>query len=95
MIRIVHTESEMVKANLGHPTTLRASDLAKVLTRNLYNLNYFFPPHRGQKRYLQKDDTINAIHNWSDRKTKLFKNEYIQIAYDHLDTFYKNSEELF
>ena len=41
------------------------------------------------------DDTINAIHNWSDRKTKLFKNEYIQIAYDHLDTFYDNSEELF
>jgi hypothetical protein len=41
------------------------------------------------------DDTINAIHNWSDRKTKLFKNEYIQIAYDHLDTFYNNSEELF
>ena len=41
------------------------------------------------------DDTINAIHNRSDRKTKLFKNEYIQIAYDHLDTFYDNSEELF
>jgi hypothetical protein len=95
MKRKVHTESEMVKANSGHPTTLRASDLAKVLTRNLYNLNYFFPLHRGQKRYLQKDDTINAIHNWSDRKTKLFKNEYIQIAYDHLDTFYNNSEELF
>ena len=41
------------------------------------------------------DDTINAIHNWSDRKTKLFKNEYIQIAYDHLDTFYSSQQELF
>ena len=41
------------------------------------------------------DDTINAIHNWSDRKTKLFKNEYIQIAYDHLDTFYSGLQELF
>ena len=41
------------------------------------------------------DGTIKAIHNWSDRKTKLLKNEYIQIAYDHLDTFYDNSEELF
>ena len=41
------------------------------------------------------DDTIKAIHNWSDRKTKLFKNEYIQIAYDHLDTFYSDSRELF
>ena len=41
------------------------------------------------------DDTIEAIHNWSERKNKLFKNEYIQIAYDHLDTFYDNSEELF
>ena len=34
------------------------------------------------------EDTIAAIHNWSERKNKLFKNEYIQIAYDHLDTFY-------
>ena len=39
------------------------------------------------------DDTINAIHNWPDRKTKLFKNEYIQIAYDHLDTFYISQQE--
>lgn len=38
------------------------------------------------------DDTIAAIHNWSERKNKLFKNEYIQIAYDHLDTFYGESE---
>ena len=40
------------------------------------------------------EDTINAIHNWSERKTKLFKNEYIQIAYDHLDTFYSGSQGL-
>ena len=39
------------------------------------------------------EGTIEAIHNWSERKNKLFKNEYIQIAYDHLDTFYDNSEE--
>ena len=37
-------------------------------------------------------DTIAAIHNWSERKNKLFKNEYIQIAYDHLDTFYGESK---
>ena len=41
------------------------------------------------------EGTINAIHNWSNRKTKLFKNEYIQIAYDHLDTFYSSQQELF
>ena len=40
------------------------------------------------------EGTINAIHNWSNRKTKLFKNEYIQIAYDHLDTFYSSQQEL-
>ena len=40
-------------------------------------------------------DTITAIHNWSERKTKLFKDEYIQIAYDHLDTFRCNQQELF
>ena len=41
------------------------------------------------------EDTIGAIHNWSERKNKLFKNEYIQIAYDHLDTFYDNRRALF
>ena len=40
------------------------------------------------------EGTINAIHNWSNRKTKLFKNEYIQIAYNHLDTFYSDSQGL-
>mgnify|MGYP005892300333 CR=1 FL=1 len=33
-----------------------------------------------------------AIHNWPERKDKLFKNEYIQIAYDHLDTLYGESK---
>lgn len=41
------------------------------------------------------EDTITAIRQWSERKNKLFKNEYIQIAYDHLDTFNINSQELF
>ncbi len=41
------------------------------------------------------EDTITAIHEWSDRKSKLFKDEYIQIAYDHLDTFKVDSLELF
>ena len=40
-------------------------------------------------------DTITAIHQWSERKNKLFKDEYIQIAYDHLDTFRYNQQELF
>ena len=38
------------------------------------------------------EDTIAAIHNWPERKNKLFKNGYIQIAYDHLDTFYGKSK---
>ncbi len=41
---------------------------------------------------ISMEDTIAAIHNWSERKNKLFKNEYIQIAYDHLDTFYGESK---
>lgn len=40
------------------------------------------------------EDTIEAIHKWSKRKNKLFKNEYIQIAYNHLDTFYENCKDL-
>ena len=41
------------------------------------------------------EDTITAIHEWSERKNKLIKNEYIQIAYDHLDTFKGYFFELF
>jgi len=40
-------------------------------------------------------DTILSIHHWSERKNKLFKDEYIKIAYDHLDTFDKESGYLF
>ena len=40
-------------------------------------------------------DTIAAIHTWSERKNRLFKDEYIKIAYDHLDTFKEKSQELF
>ena len=50
---------------------------------------------RQQNPGISLADTITAIHNWSERKTKLFKNEYIQIAYDHLDTFSKDSMTLF
>ena len=45
---------------------------------------------RHNKPGISLNDTIEAIHNWSERKNKLFKNEYIQIAYDHLDTFNMN-----
>lgn len=50
---------------------------------------------RQQNPSISLADTITAIHNWSERKTKLFKDEYIQIAYDHLDTFSKDSMALF
>ena len=50
---------------------------------------------RQQNPGISLADTITAIHNWSERKTKLFKDEYIQIAYDHLDTFYSIQQELF
>ena len=40
-------------------------------------------------------DTILYIHQWSERKNKLFKDEYIQIAYEHLNSFEKESRFLF
>jgi O-acetyl-ADP-ribose deacetylase (regulator of RNase III) len=40
-------------------------------------------------------DTITAIHHWSERKNKLFKDEYIQIAYEHLDAFSSMSGQIF
>lgn len=40
-------------------------------------------------------ETITLIQQWSHRKNKLFKDEYIQIAYDHLDSFDKDSRFLF
>ena len=53
---------------------------------------YLLDFHQAQQSRISLEDTISAIHNWSERKNKLFKNEYIQIAYDHLDTFYGKSK---
>jgi len=33
------------------------------------------------------DDTILAIHNWSERKKDLFKPEYISLAYNRLEQY--------
>ena len=50
---------------------------------------------RRQNPGISLKDTIAAIHTWSERKNRLFKDEYIKIAYDHLDTFKEKSQELF
>lgn len=42
---------------------------------------------RKENPNISKEDTIVAIHNWSNRKRHLFKEKYISIAYDHLEEY--------
>ena len=36
---------------------------------------------------IDKENTIIAVQNWSERKKDLFKPEYIRIAYDRLEDY--------
>lgn len=33
------------------------------------------------------EDATDAVHNWTERKNRLFKDEYIKIAYEHIEAF--------
>ncbi len=42
---------------------------------------------RKENPNISKEDTIQSIQNWSNRKKHLFKEKYIAIAYDHLEEY--------
>lgn len=74
---------EMINLISGFESTLALEILASV--------DFIRREHPG----ITLSDTISAIHNWSERKNKLFKDEYIQIAYEHLNEFDAASSRLF
>jgi len=42
---------------------------------------------RKENKNISKEETVTAIRQWSERKKDLFKEEYISIAYDHLEKY--------
>jgi O-acetyl-ADP-ribose deacetylase (regulator of RNase III)/uncharacterized protein YwgA len=41
------------------------------------------------KPNISHQELVSIIHSWSERKQKLFRENYIRIAYDHLETYKK------
>lgn len=75
--------SRMIKLIGGFESTLSLEILATV--------DYIRKDNPG----ISVDGTISAVHDWSERKNRLFKDEYIKIAYDHLVDFESRPEGIF
>lgn len=65
----------LIKLITGFESTLALEVLASV--------DYIRKDNKGMSR----QDVVNAVQNWSERKKDLFKIEYINIAYDHLENY--------
>jgi O-acetyl-ADP-ribose deacetylase (regulator of RNase III) len=89
--------SEYVKKELSAEQRSRLSNLVKLIDgfqsalslEILATVDYV----RKDKPGITQEDITKTIHNWSDRKRKLFQKKYIQIAASHLQE-YSNSLEI-
>jgi O-acetyl-ADP-ribose deacetylase (regulator of RNase III) len=83
--------SDYVKKELNAEQRARLSNLIKLIDgfqsalslEILATVDYVKKENPGMKQ----EDIIKTIHNWSDRKRKLFQAKYIQIAASHLQHY--------
>lgn len=83
--------SEYVKKELSAEQRTRLSNLVKLIDgfqsalslEILATVDYV----RKDKPGITQEDITKTIHNWSDRKRKLFQEKYIQIAASHLQDY--------
>lgn len=83
--------SEYVKKELSSEQRARLSNLVKLIDgfqsalslEILATVDFVKKDNPG----ISQDDIIKTIHNWSDRKRKLFQEKYIQIATNHLHDY--------
>lgn len=80
--------SDYVKKELSSEQLARLSNLVKLIDgfQSALSLEILATVDfvRKDKPGINQDDIVKTIHNWSDRKPKLFKEKYIQIATNHL-----------
>ncbi len=91
--------SEYVKTKLKPEQIARLKQLIKLITgfQSALSLEVL-----ASVAYVRKENpcidlkqTITKIQEWSPRKKHLFKEKYIQIAYNYLDAFSQGKDELF
>lgn len=83
--------SEYVKTELSSEQRARLSNLIKLIDgfQSALSLEILATVDYVRKNSpgITQEDIIQTIHNWSDRKRKLFQEKYIQIAANHLHDY--------
>jgi hypothetical protein len=83
--------SQYVKKELSVDQRARLSNLIKLIDgfQSALSLEILATVDfvRKDKPEIKEEDIVNTIHNWSDRKRKLFQKRYIQIASKHLHEY--------
>lgn len=83
--------SEYVRKELSSEQRTRLSNLVKLVDgfQSALSLEILATVDfvRKDKPGINQEEIINTIHNWSDRKRKLFQEKYIQIATKHLHDY--------
>lgn len=83
--------SEYVKKELSPEQRARLSNLVKLIDgfQSALSLEILATVDfvRKDKPGINQEDIVKTIHNWSDRKRKLFQEKYIQIATNHLHDY--------
>lgn len=83
--------SEYVKKELSSEQRARLSNLVKLIDgfQSALSLEILATVDfvRKDKPGINQEDIVKTIHNWSDRKRKLFQEKYIQIAASHLQDY--------
>lgn len=83
--------SEYIKKELSSEQRTRLSNLVKLIDgfQSALSLEILATVDfvRKDKPGMNQEDIVKTIHNWSDRKRKLFQEKYIQIATNHLHEY--------
>lgn len=83
--------SDYIKTELSSEQRTRLSNLVKLIDgfQSALSLEILATVDfvRKDKPGMNQEDIVKTIHNWSDRKRKLFQEKYIQIATNHLHDY--------
>lgn len=83
--------SEFVKKELSAEQRIRLSNLIKLIDgfQSAFSLEILATVDfvRKDNPGINQEDIVKTIHNWSDRKRKLFQERYIHIATNHLQDY--------
>ena len=84
---------EYVEKNMNYEERERLSNLIKIITGFTSELSLEILSTTAfildENPSFTLEQVMACIKNWSDRKAKIFKEEYVSIAYEHLQSYQK------